>query len=802
MQYGHFDNKTKEYVIDRPDVPVSWTNYLGVKDLCTVISHNAGGYTFYKTPQYHRVTRFRPNGVPLDRPGHYVYVRDDETGEFWSLSWQPVGKPFGDGEGQARYETRHGLSYSKFSCDYQGIQGEQTLFIPVNDPVEIWDVVLKNTTNRPRKLSVFSYCEFSYHHIEMDNQNFQMSLYATGADCKDGIIEYDHYYDEKGFQYMAASFEPDSFDCRRDEFLGSYRTETNPIAVEKGVCTNSQGTTGNFCGGLHKRLELKPFEEASFFFLLGEGRRADGAEMRKKYSAPEAVSNARDELSRFWYDRLSKLQIRTPNAEMDTMLNVWTMYQAEINVLFSRFSSFIEVGGRTGLGYRDTAQDAMCIPHAEQEGCKTRLLQLLHGQVSQGYGLHLFEPKWFMETEEKQSFKSPTVVPTPDKNSMIHGLKDVCSDDALWLVTAVVEYVRETGDSGFFDEVIPFADEGSATVYEHIKRALEFTASQLGAHGICKGLRADWNDCLNLGGGESAMTTFLYHWAMVHFVDAARFLGRNDDAELFETRAKELQKVSEEQLWDGKWYLRGFTATGRKIGSDAATEGKVHMESNTWAVISGAASSDRALSCMDAVDEYLYTDYGLMLNAPSFRTPDDELGFVARVYPGIKENGAVFSHPNPWAWVAECMNGRGSRAMKFYNALLPALQNDKIEIRKSEPYSYCQFIMGKEHELHGQANHPWMTGTGGWAYFAATRYMLGIRPEFTGLRIDPCVPADWDAFLVNRVFRGATYRITVTNPKGVEKGVKSVKVNGKIIDGTVIDFQTEGAEVAVEVEMG
>ncbi|MCL2080541.1 MAG: GH116 family glycosyl hydrolase [Oscillospiraceae bacterium] len=797
MNYGYFDNPAREYVVTRPDIPVSWTNYLGIKDFAAVVSHNAGGYAWYKSPQYHRITRFRPNAVPLDRPGYYVYIRDDETGEYWTVSWQPTGKDLS----KAKYECRHGLSYSKYSCDYNGISAGQTLFVPAGDPVMLWDVTLKNESGRPRKLSVYSYCEFSYHHIDTDNQNFQMSLYCSGSSYADGIIEYDLYYEEDGCQFFTSGFEPDGYDCVRESFLGNYRTESNPSAVESGMMSNSSALCYNHCGALQKRLTLEAGDEARLWFMLGEGNRARGAEMREKYSSAAKLDEAQKELASFWDERLNALQIKTPHKDFDTMINIWTPYQAEINVLFSRFASFIETGGRTGLGYRDTAQDAMCIPHAEPAGCRNRLVQLLHGQTSEGWGIHLFSPEWFMEPEKQLEYKSPTVVPRPSRKDMIGGLDDVCSDDALWLVTAVCEYVAETGEVSFFDEVIPYADGPKATVYEHLKASLEFTAAQTGANGVAKGLRADWNDCLNLGGGESAMVSFLHLWALNAFIKAAEFLGRADDAKRYGEMAAKIEKVCNDKLWDGKWYLRGYTGDGRKIGTDESAEGKVHMESNTWAVISGAAKGERGVMCMDAVDEYLYTPYGLMLNAPSFRTVDDSVGYVTRVYQGVKENGAVFSHPNPWAWAAEAMLGRGGRAMKFYNALCPAMQNDDIETRFAEPYSYCQFVMGRDNAAHGRANHPWMTGTAGWAYFAATRYILGVQPVFDGLAIDPCVPPDWKEFTVSRRLRGAIYTITVSNPDGVQKGVKQITLNGRPVTG-VIPFQPTGTVNEVTVIMG
>ena len=473
---------------------------------------------------------------------------------------------------------------------------------------------------------------------------------------------------------------------------------------------------------------------------------------------------------------------------------------------FSRFASFIEVGGRVGLGYRDTAQDAMTVPHSNPGKCRERIEQLLRGLTSEGYGLHLFQPEWFMEDKGAKPFKSPTVIPEPDKDNIIHGLKDACSDDALWLVGAVAEYIKETGDLSFADQELPYADtflSGSTeteSVYEHLKRILDFSTKQVGLTGICKGLRADWNDCLNLGGGESAMVSFLHYWALQHFIGLASWLDRPEDADHYTQIADYVKEVCNKELWDGKWFIRGITAKGRKIGTQDDDEGKVHLESNAWAVLSGAADEDKADMALKAIDEYLYTSYGLLLNTPSYTVPDDDIGFVTRVYPGLKENGAVFSHPNPWAWAAACTRGRGDLAMKFYDALCPYLQNDRIETREAEPYSYCQFIAGKDHSAFGRARHPFMTGSGGWAYFAATRYILGVRPDYDSLTIDPCIPADWEAFRVTRIFRGARYDIRVSNPEGVMKGVKEIRVDGQPADK--IDVMPAGSEHVVEVILG
>ncbi len=778
MQYGYFDNEKREYVIDRVDLPTSWTNYLGVKDLCVIVNHTAGGYMFYKTPEYHRITRFRANAVPMDRPGHYVYLRDAEDADYWSISWQPVGKALEE----AKYTCRHGMSYTTYECDYKGIEAKQTLVVPLSDDVELWDVTVKNTTDRIRKIQLFTYAEFSFHHILMDNQNFQMSMYAAGSSYEDGIIQHDLYYEENGYQFFTGSFEPDGYDCLRDKFLGQYHTEDNPAAVMLGKCFGSQELGNNHCASLQKNITLNPGEEIRLVMLLGEGTREAGKKMREKYSDFATVDMVYDELKDYWNDKFSNLQIQTPNIGMNTMINTWNLYQAEINVMFSRFASFIEVGGRTGLGYRDTAQDAMTIPHSNPQKCKQRIIELLRGLTRDGYGLHLFQPEWFEPEDKKATFKSPTVVPSFSAKDMVHGIEDACSDDALWLVPSIIEYVKETGDREFIDQIITYADGGEGTVYEHMMRILDFSAKQVGEHGICMGLRADWNDCLNLGGGESAMVSFLHYWAISNFIELADYLNRTTEVETYTQILTNLQTVCDETLWDKEWFIRGITKSGKKIGTSEDAEGKVHLESNAWAVLSGAVSKEKGKKAMDSVEKYLYTPYGIMLNAPSYTKPNDEIGFVTRVYPGLKENGSIFSHPNPWAWAAECKLGRGDKAMKFYNALCPFYQNDKIEVREAEPYSYCQFIIGKDHTGFGRARHPFMTGSGGWAYFSATRYMLGIRPQFDELLIDPCIPSHWKSFHVTRKWREATYEIEVENPEGVMKGVKEVYLNGKRVE--------------------
>ncbi|MDR1807733.1 MAG: hypothetical protein LBR33_07480, partial [Propionibacteriaceae bacterium] len=669
---------------------------------------------------------------------------------------------------------------SVFESDYRGIRTSQRVFVPIGEDAELWDVTVTNTGDAARDLSLFGYVEFSFHTVSIDNQNFQMSLYAAGSSCADGIIEYDFYYEPWTYHHFLAVDQPEGFDCRRDDFIGLGRTEANPIAVEQGRCSGSAGTTGNHCGALHHKVTLAPGESQRLTYILGYGDRAVGQRRRAKYAAPGAVDAAIAELAQHWRAKQARLRVATPSQDFDTLINTWTLYQMETCVVWSRFASFVEVGGRTGLGYRDTAQDTIGASLANPAKVNQRMRELLHGQMAAGYGLHLFDPLLFAENQHPDipvGVKLPTVVPGGAADQL-HGLEDACSDDHLWVVGAVVEYVKETGDLGFLREVIPFADEGEATVYEHLKRAVDFTDAHVGAHGIAQGLRADWNDCLNLGGGETALVTFLHVWAARLLAETAVALGETADAAAYTAMANRVAAVAERELWDGAWYLRGFTKDGVKIGSAASPEGQIFLEHMGWAVLSGVASRDHGLAAMDAVHDKLASPYGLHLCAPSFTTVDDSIGYVTRVYPGVKENGAIFSHPNAWPVIAEAILGRGERAMEYYDALAPARGNDAIERRRTEPYVYAQFLYGRDHEWYGRAENPWLTGTAGWMYQAATKYVLGVRPGFGGLTVDPCVPGEWTGFTLTRRWRDAVYHIEVRNPSGVSAGVAQATVDG------------------------
>jgi len=807
MRYGHFDPANDEYVIDRPDVPVSFTNYLGTKDYCVVLSHNAGGYSYYRSPQYGRVTRFRQNGVPLDRPGHYVYLRDEADGDVWSVSWQPVGKPLAaDGvEGGARYTAAHGLGYSRFESAYRGIEASQTIFVPLDDAAEVWDVRVTNTGSTERALTLATYVEFSFHTITIDNQNLQMSLYASGSSYADGIIEYDFFYEPWTAHFFGSSEQPDSYDSLRDSFIGPYRTETNPVAVERGHGSGQSATTQNHCGSLFHKVTLAPGETKRLVYVLGHGTREEvGRRMQAKYSDLATTDAEFKRLGAHWRAKQDALRIRTPHEGMNTMINTWTLLQAETCVQWSRFASFVEVGGRTGLGYRDTAQDVMSVIHSNPTKTRSRIMELLRAQTEAGYGLHLFDPKAFdPDAEPLPDIPSPTIVPTVSGASLIHGLEDTSSDSHLWLVPSIVEYVKETGDVAFLDLEVPFAEGTSGTVYDHLRAALDFSAAQVGANGVALGLRADWNDCLNLGGGETSLVTFLHAWAIRAFLEVAEPLGRADDVARYTAELERITSVAEGQLWDGDWWIRGYTRDGVKIGSHENAEGKIFLEHQAWPVIAGITSRERGLKSMDSVRYLLGSEYGTHLNWPAFTKVDDTVGFVTRVYPGIKENAAIFSHPNAWPIIAEAILGRGDEAVAFYDSILPYNQNNNVDLRGAEPYAYVQFIYGRDHEWFGKAQNPWLTGTAGWMYTAVTKWILGVRLSLDGLVVDPCIPRAWDGFEVRREWRGAVYLIEVTNPDHVSRGVAALTVDGVEFDPTApIPARPAGAEVRVRVTLG
>lgn len=785
MRYGHFDDANREYVITHPDTPMSWVNYMGTGEYCGLISNNAAGYSFYKSPKSGRLLRFRFNSIPMDRPGRYVYLRDNADGDYWSASWQPVGKPLD----QYKNETRHGLGYTTFVSEYKGIRSTYRVFVPVDQPIEFWEIEVENTGKQPRDLSTFAYAEWCFWEMMQDLTNFQYILYTCRMAYENDVVDYSirlwPMNEPKGF--LASTLPVESFDTDRDVFIGRYRHEGTAVAVENGRCSGSIAVGGNPCGAVQNRFTLQPGEKKWGCYVVGVGdAKSFGQECRRTYSDRAKVEEQFSQMQEYWLSRLDKYRARTPSAEVNSMVNMWNQYQCQTTFNWSRSASFNEAGGRDGLGYRDSFQDCLGVMHSVPGPVKQKIVDLLKGQLSDGSAMHHLQPLTWSQGKH---------------NVPAHG---VYSDDHLWMLITIPTYIKETGDAAFLDEVIPFADEGKASVYEHLKRSMEFSWSKRGRHGLLMGLVADWNDCINLkGSGETLFSTFLYYRGMSEFIALASRLGRADDAQHFDGYRKQILDAVNQHAWDGKWFLRGYLDSGRKLGGRESDQSKIFINSQTWAVVSGAADREKATSAMDSLKEMLATEHGIVKNFPACREHDAEIGAITSFPPGLKENAGIFCHANTWAVVAECMLGRGDRAFEFYRAFLPAAKNDTADTYTMEPYVYSQFITGKEHPHHfGRARNSWLTGTASWSFVAISQYILGVRADYDGLTIDPTIPSTWDGYEVTRVYRGTTYKIKVTNPDHVCAGVKRITMDGQEIKGNLLPIAPAGRTVKVEVTLG
>ena len=805
MRFGHFDDDAREYVITRPDTPRSWINYLGSRLYGGIITQNAGGYSFYRSGGTGRLLRMRFNGVPVDEPGRFLYLRDDTTGDYWSASWQPVGKPLDTYDAQ----VRHGLGYSVFEATYAGIRSELTCFIPTGQAFEYWSLAVTNPGDTSRSISVFSYAELSNDwSFRPDLENLQYSQYVVRATCVDGMIHRTNNtrFGMSELWFGVAGAPVVSFDTDRDIFLGPYRTQAAPLAVERGECSGTETIGDNACASLHVRVELAPGETRHVIYCLGVGspdqpwrdERTDigapvgepplpaGRQVMAEYANSERVAAELEALRAEWADHLSPFQVRTPDPELNSMVNVWNAYQTHMTFNWSRGVSLVEAGDRDGLGYRDTVQDMLAVTHAIPGPVRERLDMILTGQTAEGGALPLVKPL----------SHTPGSEPTPS-------LEEYRSDDPLWLPITVANFVYETGDLDYLDHSLPYADYGEATVFGHLIQALTFSLAHRGANGLVQGLAADWNDCIQFGtSGESMFSTFLLANALRVTGGLATAAGRQDDAAWCAAQLADLSGAIE-TAWDGEWFIRGISATGAALGSHLAEEGRIYLESNVWAAISGATSPERARTAMDSVHRHLASEHGVALLDPPHTRPVPGVGLSLLVYPpGHKENGGIFCHANSWTIVAEAMLGRGDRAYEYYRSYLPARYNDTAEVHQAEPYVYSQFTHGPTSPRFGQARNPWLTGTASWTYIGVTQYILGIRPALAGLEIDPCLPSSWDGYEAVRRFRGSSVTIKVSNPAHVSHGVVGLEVDGKTVDGTVAPAELLHDGSVITVRMG
>jgi cellobiose phosphorylase len=791
MQYGHFDRENKEYVITRPDTPLPWINYLGTREYCALISNTAGGYSFYKDASQRRLTRYRYNNIPLDSNGRYVYLLDEESRDFWSASWQPVRKD----ASQQKYECRHGLSYTVISSQYAGIASRATYLVPEGETLEAWRVELTNTTKRTRKLTAVSFVEFCLWDALNDQTDFQYNLNIGQAkvDRASSTIYHLSRYrvSQDHYAFFSVNRPLASFDTERSEFLGPYGSLQAPAHVKTGKGSNTLATDWAPSGSHFTRLSLKPGESTTLIYVLGFGfKLGDREEQIRRYKRPSVFEAALATLKSNWEANLSRYQCQTPDEDVNLMVNIWNQYQCRTTFNWSRSASYFEAGIGRGMGFRDSNQDTMGFVHQIPGEVRQRILDLATTQFADGSARHQYSPL--------------------TKKGNGSGF----SDDHLWLVLSTTAYVHETGDLKMLEEMVGFDDGSRATLYEHLARATAYTWKNTGPHGLPKILRADWNDCMNLDQGkvekglmaesraESVMVAQMFVKACSDLAGLATLLGKASQARGWTGQGREMAGRIERAAWDGGWYTRAFTEEGRSVGSRKVKQGSIiHLNSQSWAVLSGAAPKQRGRQAMDAVHKLLATKYGILLNWPAYREFDPKLGFISVFPPGLKENGAIFCHPNPWAVIAETMLGRGDRAMAYYKAILPAAKNAIADTHRTEPYVYSQMIAGKESPKFGQAKNSWLTGTASWNFIAVSQYILGVRAEFNGLRVDPCVPRTWKDFSITRKFRGGTYHIHVRNPLGVQKGVKSMTVDGTRMKDNLAPVFT-ASEHRVEVVMG
>lgn len=797
MNYGYFDDQTREYVITRPDTPRPWSNYLGSRKYGGIITQGAGGYSFTRSPADGRILRHRYNSIPADLPGRQFYLRDRTTGDFWAAAWQATGKPLL----QQPTETRFGPGYATITSHYAGIETRSTYFIPLDAEFEYWRLTVTNTSAAPRKLDVFAFCEFTNEwNMVNDLLNLQYTQYIGRARCTDGMIAASSCAhlptdpanfanrDQSRHWWMTQCLLPVSaHDCDREAFLGAYGDFKNPQAVAAGTCSNSEGFSDNLCGAMQSHLTLAPGESADLLILLGIGEAATvGQAVRAAYGHLKAFDRELARLKAHWHNLLDSFQAVTPDPAFNAMTNVWGAYNAFMTFEWSRSCSLVYTGDqRDGYGFRDTVQDCLGVTGMLPGDVRDRLLLMLSAQESHGGAQPEVRP-W--------SHAPGKMKPTPP-----HHLR---SDDCLWFFNAIPAYVAESGDEGFYEVEISFADQGTATVLGHLRRALEFNIERSGANGLPCGLAADWNDCLKLGyKGESLFVAFQLRLGLVTYARLARERGLATEAAWADQELTRLDHALRAVAWDGAWFRWAIAEDGTLFGTKDYPEGQVYLNTQAWAILSGAATAEQATKALITVRERLASEWGVAMCAPPFvKTPVAVMRAVL-FNPGNKENAGIFSHTQSWAVLAEIAAGDGDTAYAYYRAFMPAAQNDRADTREIEPYVHCQSTHSVFSNRAGRSRVPWLSGTASWSHYTATTHILGIKPEVDGLRIDPCIPSAWPGFTVTRRFRGMMLTITVKNPKQRHRGVAEIVVDGHRIEGNRAPLNLLRDGSCIEVEL-
>ena len=796
-------------MISRPDTPLPWINYLGSEDFFGLISNTAGGYTFYRDARLRRLTRYRYNNAPSDVGGRFLYLRDEDTGTFWSPSWQPVRTELDD------YRCRHGLGYTVIGSRFGDVDTETLYFVPLGRTLEVWRTRVTNHRPTRARLSLFSAVEFCLWDAWDDATNFQRNLSIGEVEFENAVVYHKSEYRERRshFAFFACSAEIAGFDTRREEFLGPYRGWDRPLVVETGRSGDSIAHGWAPMGSHHVALDLEPNETTEIVFLLGYSENPPeekfdpvGSQTIDKRLVrpiidrllrPPAVEEEFERLRASWAETLASVRVSTPNHHVDRMVNVWNAYQCMVTFNLSRSASLFESGIGRGMGFRDSNQDLLGFVHMVPTRARERILDIAATQLPTGGAYHQYQP-----------------LTKRGNDAVGSGF----NDDPLWLILSAAAYVKETGDRALLDEPVPYDNEpGTETpLYEHLQRSLRYTLDRLGPHGLPLIGRADWNDCLNLncfseepgesfqttenregGVAESVFIAGLFAIATEELAALAELRDLPEEAAAYRADRERMAAAVREHAWDGDWFLRAYDYFGRPVGSAASEEGRIFVEPQGMCVLGGLGLEDgRARRALDSVAEQLATPHGIVLVHPAFSRYHVELGEIGSYPPGYKENGGIFCHTNPWVVIAETLVGNGDRAFDYYLRINPSAREDLSEVHRCEPYVYAQMIAGKEAPTHGEAKNSWLTGTAAWNFVAITQWILGIRPEHDGLRIDPCLPSGWEGFEAERRFRGATYRIRVRARSAGR--VSSLLVDGRSVDGQVVPLAAEGTTVTVE----
>ncbi|MBN1581542.1 MAG: glycosyl transferase [Anaerolineae bacterium] len=803
MKYGYFDDKRREYVITNPKTPVKWINYVGTLAFGGIIDHTGGALICKGDPALNRITKYIPQLPASTFKGETLYLRIHDSDDRYRI-FSPYFVPTLDD--YDRYECHVGLGYTRIISEFYGLRSAITIFVPIGGSCELRDIRVTNVSDRPLKVDAIPVVEYTHPDALKQFTNADWVPQTMQSKLIEGpggkvLTQYAFMHQDTRVNYITSNWPISSFESDRARFLGDheYGTWANPLSLQNDELSNYEARRGDNVGALMHHLgEIAPGECKRLITQLGQTESVEKARPHiNRYRQGQNVDRALDEMASFWDGYLSRMQVETPDTNLNRMINVYNPRQCHTTFNWSRYLSLYQLGlGARGMGYRDSSQDSMGVIGAMPEAARSLLEKLLSVQKRDGSAMHQFNPL--------------TMVANEGDSREMEDRPKYYSDDHFWAILAVCAYLRETGDLAFLNQAIPFYDKDkqeqpieSSTVFEHLRRGIEFTRNDLGAHGLPLLGFADWNDPGNLPtGAESLFTAFLYGTALQELVALARHLGDGELQKRYEQYYSEMEKTVNEQAWDGAWYVRYFDWNGHPIGSQSNKEGQIYTNAQSWAIISNFATPERAKLALDAVNTRLNTAKGIKLSTPGYDGFDPAKGGVTTYPPGAKENGGIFLHANPWVMIAETIVGNGDRAFEYYNQINPTAKNDCINEFECEPYAYPQNILGDEHPQFGLARNSWLSGTASWCYQAATQFILGTRPTYDGLKIDPCIPAAWDSFRVTRTFRDATYEIEVQNPDRVCKGVKSVLVDNTPVDGQILPIFQDGKTHQIQVVMG